>query len=120
MWPAEPTKTGPTPPMPPHRASSLMVQVRSPPARCSTSEMDGVGLLLLDDVGWIETAEVDAAPTRHENQRAIVGSVALIVLEFGLGFGVGLVDDHRHKIVDEQLSADRGRPRRPFALTSPT
>src|SRR6202000_1617445 len=39
--------------------------------------MDGVRLLLLDDVGWIETTEVDAAPTRHENERAIVGGGTL-------------------------------------------
>jgi hypothetical protein len=38
--------------------------------------MDGVRLLLLDGVGWIETAEIDAAPSRHENERAIVGGVA--------------------------------------------
>src|ERR1700677_2027405 len=65
--------------------------------------MDGVRLLLLDDVGRIETTKIDAAPTRHENEREMQRGVALVILELGLGFGVGLVDDNRDQIIDENL-----------------
>ncbi len=63
-----------------------------------------LGLDLLHQVGRRILAEIDAGPARHEDQGAVVAYILLVVLELGLGLGVGLIDDDGHQVVGEQLT----------------
>jgi len=56
-------------------------------------------------------AEVDPAPAGHENKRAVVRGVLPILVELGMGLGIGLIDDHRAKIVGVQLARIAARDR---------
>jgi hypothetical protein len=51
---------------------------------------DRVGLDFLDEIGRRVLTEIDTGPTRHEDERAVVGRVTPILIEFGSSFLVGL------------------------------